>query len=221
MRAIVTGAAGALGKSVVDRFAGEGHMVACIDRIEGPASGQCRWFVVDDLANGEGAREHVGRAARWLGEVDALIHLVGAFQWKPLEETHLDEWRSLFGANIETAVSTIQALLPSLGRGAAIVTVGAASAAPAGAGMAPYAAAKSGVVRLTEALAVELQPRGIRVNSILPAVIDTPRNRAEMADADFSGWTSPDAIADAIFFLASPVSRAVNGAGLEVTNGGV
>src|SRR3546814_19768233 len=96
--------------------------------------------------------------------------------------------------------------------------LGAASAEPAAAGMAPYAAAKAGVARLTEALAEELRPRAIRVNAVLPSIIDTPRNRSDMPDADFNNWVGPAAIADVILFLASPASRAVNGARLPLTN---
>lgn len=161
----------------------------------------------------------IGEAAAHLGGIDALVHLVGAFQWRPVEESTFADWRRLYAANVETGLSTIQAALPHMASGGAIVTVGAASAQPAGAGMTPYAAAKSAVARLSKALAEELRPRGIRVNSVLPAIIDTPRNRADMPEADPAKWTSPAAIADAIYFLASPASRAVNGADLEVGNG--
>ena len=221
MRFIVTGAAGVLGEAVVQRLVGDSHQVACIDRTVGRTGKTSEWFLAEDLAECDAARTAIARAAEWLGGVDALVHLVGAFEWKPVEETSLDDWRSLFAANVETAINAIQATLPWFAHGGAIVTVGAASAEPAGAGMAAYATAKSGIMRLSEALALELKPRGIRVNSVLPAIIDTPRNRADMPDADFAKWTSPGAIADAIFFLTSPASRAVNGASLDVTNGGV
>ena len=219
MGVIITGAAGVLGQSVVERFTQDGHKVACIDRVQGPSGANREWFIVRDLAEGEDTRTQMIKAAEWTGSLDALVLLVGAFKWQRFEDSTLDDWRSLFSANVETAFSAIQAALPYLRQSAAIVTVGAASAEPAGAGMAPYAVAKSGVARLSEALAQELKPRGIRVNSVLPAIIDTPRNRADMPEADFSEWTSPDAIADAIAFLASHASRAVNGASLDVSNG--
>lgn len=84
--------------------------------------------------------------------------------------------------------------------------------------MAPYAAAKGGVARLTEALSLELKPRGVRCNAILPSIIDTPANRSAMPNVDPSEWTSPAAIADALLFLAGDGSRAVSGALLPVTN---
>ncbi|SEJ98561.1 Enoyl-(Acyl carrier protein) reductase [Sphingobium sp. AP50] len=84
--------------------------------------------------------------------------------------------------------------------------------------MAPYAAAKSGMARIVEALSEEQRPRRIRINRIAPTFIDTSRNRAEMPDANPADWTKPDAIADVIAFLLSPQSRAINGALLPVTN---
>ncbi len=83
--------------------------------------------------------------------------------------------------------------------------------------MAAYAASKAGVARLTESLAAELKGR-VRVNAVLPAIIDTPQNRLDMPDADPNGWTSAANIADVIVFLASPKAEAINGALIPVTN---
>ncbi|MBJ7440292.1 MAG: SDR family oxidoreductase [Sphingopyxis sp.] len=219
MRVIVTGAAGSLGEAVVHCFAQAGERVACVDRLEGGKGDGRRWFPVEDLSKPDAAERAIGEAAAWLGGIDALIHLVGAFEWIPVIEAPLEVWRRLYRANVETAVSAVRAAVPHCARGASIVTIGAASAQPAPAGMAPYASSKAGVARLSEALAEELRPMAIRVNTLLPSIIDTTRNRADMPDADFTTWVRPDAIADAIYFLASPAARAVNGASLSVTNG--
>ena len=101
--------------------------------------------------------------------------------------------------------------------GRRIINVGANAAAKSGAGMGPYAASKSGVHRLTESLAEELKDTGITVNAVLPSIIDTPANRADMPQADFSKWVTPQALADVILFLASDVSQAITGALLPVT----
>jgi NAD(P)-dependent dehydrogenase (short-subunit alcohol dehydrogenase family) len=82
--------------------------------------------------------------------------------------------------------------------------------------MGAYTASKAGVQRLTESLSEEVKDRGITVNAILPGTIDTPRNRADMPDADFSRWVAPDEIADVILFLASDAARAVTGASIPV-----
>lgn len=218
MRLIVTGADGALGTAMVRRLVAGGDRCAalCGDGARAdPASGR---FHAGDLADEGDAARAIGAAADWLGGVDALIHLAGGFAWQETASSRLADWRAMFDANLATAVASVNAALPRLPDGGAIVLVGAASAQPAGAGFGPYGAAKAGVARLAEALAAELAPRRIRVNAVLPAIIDTPRNRAEMPDADYTRWTSPDAIADAIAFLASPAARAVNGALLPVTN---
>jgi NAD(P)-dependent dehydrogenase (short-subunit alcohol dehydrogenase family) len=101
------------------------------------------------------------------------------------------------------------------GRGA-IVNVGAAGALRGGARTSAYAAAKSAVMRLTESMALELRDRGINVNAVLPSILDTPRNRADMPDADHARWVAPADLANVICFLCSDAARAVHGALLPV-----
>jgi NAD(P)-dependent dehydrogenase (short-subunit alcohol dehydrogenase family) len=75
------------------------------------------------------------------------------------------------------------------------------------------------VHKLTESLAEEMRAADITVNAILPGIIDTPANRAEMPGADFGKWVKPSAIADVILFLASPQARSISGALIPVTRG--
>ncbi len=112
--------------------------------------------------------------------------------------------------------------LPSIKASAAgrIINIGAGGAIKADMGMAAYAASKSGVHRLTEALATELSDTNVTVNAILPSIIDTPTNRADMPDANFANWVKPDAIAQVIAFLASPAGGSISGALLPVSRGG-
>ena len=219
MRLIVTGADGALGQAVVRRHREAGDRVAELhgapDAAEDIAVGR---FASGDLADEVAAGIVVNRAAEWLGAVDALIHLAGGFHWVETGAASLADWRAMFDANLATAVASVGAILPKLADGGSIVLVGANSAQPAGRGLGPYGAAKSGVARLVETLSVELMPRHIRVNAVLPAIIDTPRNRADMPDADPACWTRPEAVAEVIAFLASSVSRAITGALVPVIN---
>jgi NAD(P)-dependent dehydrogenase (short-subunit alcohol dehydrogenase family) len=225
MKVVVTGASGALGRAVVDRLVRAGDRVACVDRVidsgQTHADPSLHWFVTDDLAEPGQATETLKKASGWLGGLDSLVHLVGAFDWRLVEQSNQEDWRALYRANVETAVATTKAGIGFLEKEGAIVLIGAASAEPASGGMAPYAAAKSAIARLTEALAAEFAPRKIRVNALLPSIIDTPRNRRDMPDANFNEWTSTAALADVIHFLASPASRALNGAKVEAINGGV
>jgi NAD(P)-dependent dehydrogenase (short-subunit alcohol dehydrogenase family) len=109
-------------------------------------------------------------------------------------------------------------VLPYLlrGKSGSIVNVGAMGAIKAASGMGAYAASKAGVLKLTEALADELKDHGITVNAVLPSILDTPPNRADMPDADFTRWVSPRALAEVIAFLVSDAARAVSGAALPV-----
>jgi NAD(P)-dependent dehydrogenase (short-subunit alcohol dehydrogenase family) len=84
--------------------------------------------------------------------------------------------------------------------------------------MGAYAASKAGVAKLTERLAEELKGK-VTVNAVLPSIIDTPANRADMPDADFAKWVRPEDLAEAMLFLASKKSRAITGALLPVTGG--
>ena len=94
--------------------------------------------------------------------------------------------------------------------------IGALAAREGQANMGAYIAAKSTVMRLTETLAKELRESGINVNAVLPSIIDTPANRAAMADADFGRWVDPQDLAEAICFLGSERARAIHGALLPV-----
>ena len=111
-----------------------------------------------------------------------------------------------------------RAVVPAMqarGRGW-IVNVSAMGALKAAPAMGAYAVAKSAVLRLTEAMAGELRERGINVNCVLPSIIDTPANRADMPGADPARWVSREALADVILFLASERARAIHGAGVPV-----
>ena len=112
------------------------------------------------------------------------------------------------------ATITRSSLMP---RGGAIVNVGAAATARAAMGMGAYTASKSGVARLTEALAEELKEEGVRVNAILPSIIDTPTNRADMPDADVAKWVSPAQLAGVVAFLLSSDAMPITGALIPVT----
>ena len=219
----VSGGFGVLGQAVAATLAGYGTTVASIDFAAAPApsTGQAAGAHIYggvDLADEESANSVMRRIVQDAGRLDGLINIAGGFHWEKLEGGALDTWDSLYRVNLRTAVVACKTALPHLlksGKGR-IVNIGAMGAAKAGPGMGPYAASKAGVAKLTEALAEELKDRGVTVNAILPSTIDTPRNRLDMPDADFSRWVPPSAIAEVIAFLLSDAAGAVTGALIPV-----
>ena len=214
----VTGAFGFLGRAVCARLKDNGARVAALDRAAAPAGFDAALVLGDvDLASDAAARTALATVSARLGRLDALVNLAGGFRWETVGDGDPGTWDLLYQMNLRTAVTACHAALPLLSEGGRIVNVGAAAAAKAATGMGAYAASKAGVARLTEALAEELKDKGITVNAVLPSILDTPANRADMPNAEFARWVAPDALADVVAFLLSDASRAVTGALIPVT----
>jgi len=164
------------------------------------------------------AKAAMARIVAWRGGLDVLVNVAGGFVWQTLEDGDLAAWSRMFALNTLTCATACKAALPHLLASAAprIVSVGAGGAVKAGAGMGAYAASKAGVHRLTESLAEELKGR-VTVNAVLPSIIDTPTNRSDMPDADFTAWVTPHEVAQAILWLASEAAGGVTGALLPVS----
>jgi NAD(P)-dependent dehydrogenase (short-subunit alcohol dehydrogenase family) len=220
---IVTGGFGVLGRAVGQRAAAQGWQVALVDVAAAPppelaADDRFACFPNADLTNEAATVALFEKLEAHFGGIAALANIAGGFTWVQTEQAGLESWKKMFDMNLGTTVSASRAALPALKRaGGCIVNIGAYAALKAAAGMAPYTAAKSGVHRLTEAMADELRGAGVRVNAVLPTIIDTPANRRDMPDADTSSWITPDELARAILFLASADAAAINGALLPVT----
>lgn len=220
---IVTGGFGVLGRAVATAFAAQGDKVARVDFAADAPDPNPDGIDIGgtDLTDMGASLRAVDQVLSAFGGIDILINIAGGFTWQTLRDGDIAAWQRMFAMNVLTSATMTKAALPALekSRQARVINIGAGAAVQAGAGMGAYAAAKSGVHRLTESLASEMGA-SICVNAILPTIIDTPTNRMDMPDADTSSWVKPEAIADVALFLASPAARAINGALIPVNRGG-
>jgi NAD(P)-dependent dehydrogenase (short-subunit alcohol dehydrogenase family) len=218
---VVTGSNGALGQAVATTLSGYGAKLALVDHAHAPSkaipAGALHYGGID-LTDEAAAKSAMERVFKEAGRLDGLVNVAGGFVWEKLTGGTLDSWDSMYKLNLRTAVVSCQAALPYLlqaGSGR-IVNVGAMGAGKAATGMGAYAASKMGVEKLTEALAHELKDNRITVNAILPSTLDTPKNRLDMPQADFTRWVTPVEAAEVIAFLVSDAARAVTGALIPV-----
>ncbi|WP_419897548.1 SDR family oxidoreductase [Roseomonas sp. USHLN139] len=151
--------------------------------------------------------------------LNGIAHTVGGFASAAAAEGGPDLWEQMYRLNVLTTLNIFRAALPPMcaaGRGS-LLAIGAGAAVKAPSGLGAYAGAKSAVHRLVESFADELKADRIRVNAILPSIIDTPQNRAAMPDADHTAWVRPREIADAIAFLLAEDASGVTGAFIPVS----
>ena len=223
--ALVTGAAGNLGRAVAAELGVRGASLVLVDRdlaalrrAFGDDAPQ-RLCVAADLLDSAQAQAAFDAGVARFGRVHVVCNLAGGFRMgEAVHETSEATWEFLWSLNVRTLLHTAQAAVPHfLARGdGKIVNVGAFGAQRGAAAMGAYTAAKSAVIRLTESMSAELKERGINVNCVLPTIIDTPENRAAMPDGDPARWVAPADLARAIAFLASDDARAIHGAALPV-----
>jgi NAD(P)-dependent dehydrogenase (short-subunit alcohol dehydrogenase family) len=219
---VVTGAGGALG-SVVAALAGErGATIAMIDVAaiapeRGAQGAQHLRLGGLDLTDAAAVQAAMDDIKARTGRLDALVNIAGGFTWQTLADGDLDGWDAMYRINVKTAATACKAALPHLIASGAgrIVNVSALGSVKAAAGMGPYAASKAGVAKLTESLAEELKG-AVTVNAVLPSIIDTPANRKDMPDTDYSKWVTPGELASVILFLVSDEASAVTGALIPV-----
>lgn len=220
---VITGAFGALGAAVALAAKSAGASVACIDfapASKAPVSlSDCLLLGDVDLGLPSAAAAAITSASERLGGLDALVNIAGAFRWEKVEGGDTATWDLLYNANVRTAVNTSRAALSLLknSEGGRIVNIGAAGAIKPASGMGAYAASKAAVAKLTEALAEELKDSGVTVNAVLPSIIDTAANRADMPTAEFDRWVKAEQVADLILFLLSDRASAITGALIPIT----
>jgi NAD(P)-dependent dehydrogenase (short-subunit alcohol dehydrogenase family) len=221
---LVSGGTSALGRAVLSELLDSGARVvstwvsergrdSLLDELGEPDGLQ---LVQADLSRKEGATAVVEAAAA--GPLAGLVNLAGGFaSGGRLHEAPSDEFERQLELNLVTAMRLTRAALPKLvDGGGSVVCVGSRAALHPFSGASGYIVSKAALLALVRSLAIEYRDDGVRVNAILPSVIDTPANRAAMPDADQSSWVAPAEIAAVIRFLLSPDSAPVSGALMPV-----
>lgn len=224
---LITGAAGALGRAVVQAFAEQGATLALTDhnrerlallRSElGLTPERCHIHQAD-ITRLDEAKSFAEATEQALGRVDAAIHIAGGFRMGITHESSEADWNYLMDLNARSAFNLVHGVVPVMKRsgGGSIVFIGSRAALQGASDMGIYAASKAALLRLSESMAAELSELDIRVNCVLPSIIDTPANRQNMPAADPDRWVRPESLAQVILFLCSPTARDIRGANIPV-----
>ena len=226
--ALVAGGTGGLGGAVSLAFLEEGAKVVATYRkeqefaaLKSAAGANASALegqlvdITDELATAKFVANVVSRHGRLDAVVNAIGGYAGGIKLWDLDTKTVD---AMFSLNLRSEYSLTRAVLPPMlkQRYGSIVNVAAKAAVDHGAGAAAYAASKAAAVALIDSLAADTKGTGIRVNSILPSIIDTPINRQAMPGADFASWPKPQDIAQVILFLCSDAAKTIHGAAIPV-----
>ena len=225
---LVAGGTGGLGRAVSLAFLQEGASVVVtfrkeeeFDALKESAGKEASLLTGHsvDVTDDDEVLKMVERILASQGRIDVLVNAVGGYKagkkfWEQ-DSRVLDQMLSL---NLRSSCALARAVVPAIlkqGEGA-IVNVAAKAALDAPAGAAAYAASKAAAIAMMNSLAADLKGTGVRVNSVLPSIIDTEPNRKAMPNADFARWPKPADIARVILFLCSEDAKVVRGASIPV-----
>jgi len=228
--ALVAGGTGGLGSAVALALLGEGAKVTVTYRraeefaaLQKAAAGAAPLVGVQvDVTDLAAAEQLIADLVRDSGRLDIVVNAVGGYVGgAPLWQADPAALDRMLSLNLRSGHALMRAAAPAMlrnGRGA-VVNIAARAALEHGAGSAAYNASKAAALALFDSLAADLAGSGVRVNSVLPSIIDTPANRAAMPNADFARWPKADDIARVVLFLCSDDARVIHGAAIPVYGG--
>lgn len=235
---LVTGAAGGIGGAVATRFLEGGWRVGAVDIHEIESSADMLGIQADLLDVAQ-CRSAVAQAAAWAGRLDAIVNAAGLWTEGASAETTEAEWDRVIGVNLKGLYFVTSAAIAHLALSeGCVINLSSDAGIQGNAGAAVYCASKGGVSILTKALALELAPQGIRVNSVCPGDVDSPMLRGQAAtfaaddqqaylDRLLAGYPQgsrarfiqPAEIAELIWFLAQPAAAPITGANISADFG--
>ncbi len=172
-----------------------------------------------DVTDEAAARELVGKILSQHGRLDVLVNAVGGYAGGvPLWELESKVFDRMLALNLRSGYVLARAVVPAMlkQRSGAIVNIASKAAFDHAAGAAAYVASKAAALAMMDSLAADLKGTGVRVNSVLPSIIDTEANRKAMPNADFGRWPKPDEIARVVLFLCSDEAKLIQGAAVPV-----
>jgi NAD(P)-dependent dehydrogenase (short-subunit alcohol dehydrogenase family) len=225
---VIAGGTGGLGNAVSRAFLEENAKVMVTYRKEeefaalkqgaGAKATALEGFALD-VTDEAASSEFIGGVLSRHGRVDALVNAVGGYAGGvKLWELETKAFDAMLSLNLRSGYALARAVVPAMlkQKHGAIVNVAAKAAFDHGAGASAYAASKAAAVAMMDSLAADVKGTGVRVNSILPSIIDTAVNRRAMPQADFAAWPKPEEIAQVILFLCSDNAAVVHGAAVPV-----
>ena len=225
---LVAGGTGGLGRVVRLAFLESGAQVAVTWRNQqefqalkdavGNGANRLAGFNVD-VTDAQQTADLASRILSAWNRLDVLVNTVGGYAGGiPLWEMPPEVLERMVSLNLLSGYALTKAAVPHMlaSKSGAIVNVAAKAAWDHAAGASAYAATKAAALALMDSLAADLLGTGVRVNSILPSIIDTTANRAAMPGADFAKWPKPEDIAKVVLFLSSDEARVIHGASVPV-----
>ncbi len=236
---IVTGASSGIGAATARALGSAGASVLLVgrdkDRLKQQvakvaAAGGRAVAAIADLEDAEAAAGLVDRALKEFGSLHGIVHTASLFDPRPLEDTTIECLDTQWKTNVLAPLLMTRRAVPHLGAGSSIVFIGSTTGTVGFPGCSAYTATKGAVASVTRALAVELAPKGIRVNNVVPGYVRTPMLQPHLdANEGYEGWIvantplgridGPEALAPTILFLLSPLSGYVDGQAFTVDGG--
>lgn len=240
---IITGGSRGIGASISAAFHAAGHRVVLAGRTDTGLArqlGERAHFIETDVRQTQSLVGLIKRTIDWSGHLDVLVNNAGLSAWRPLADIDEAFWQEMLDTNLKSVLFASQAALPHMKRGGSIINISSLAGKRGSANNSVYCATKFGVNAITQSLAKELGPAGIRVNAVCPVYVttdglanaldkpNTPTNGQDMIAylANFAATQTAlgvlptaEQVASTCVFLASPAAGAITGQCLNVDCG--